>query len=57
MDKIKSLFASRRFWVAVAAGLVAGAKQLGFELSPDLVTNAVLICSAWIVGDSLRETK
>tara|TARA_Y100000593_G_C4125130_1_gene244600 strand:- start:183 stop:356 length:174 start_codon:yes stop_codon:yes gene_type:complete len=57
MDKIKSLFASRRFWVAVAAGLVAGAKQLGFELSPDLVTNAVLICGAWIVGDSLRETK
>ena len=56
MDKIKALLSSRRWWVAVAAGIVAAGDQLGLSLTPDTVQWVVLLAGSWIVGDSLRET-
>ena len=57
MDKIRTLVSSRRWWVAVAAGLVAASNHLGFHLNPETVQWVVLLAGRWIVGDSLRETK
>ena len=57
MAKLKALFQSRRWWVAGAAGVVATANQLGFDLNPETVQWAVVVAASWIVGDSLRETK
>ena len=56
MDKIKALLSSRRWWVAVAAGIVAAGGPLGFSLNPETVQWLVLLAGSWIVGDSLRET-
>ncbi len=56
MDKIKALLSSRRWWVAVAAGIVAAGGHLGFSLNPETVQWLVLLAGSWIVGDSLRET-
>ena len=56
MDKLNTLLASRRWWVAIAAGIVAAGENLGFSLSPETVQWIVLLAGSWIVGDSLRET-
>ena len=56
MNKVKALLSSRRWWVAVAAGIVAAGDQLGFSLNPETVQWLVLLAGSWIVGDSLRET-
>ncbi len=57
-DKLKSLITSRRFWVA-AAGLAAvvSSDVFGFELNTEQVVAVAGIVVAWIVGDTLRETK
>ncbi len=57
MEKVKALISSRRWWVAVAAGIVAASAQLGFQLNPETVQYVVLLAGAWIVGDSLRVTE
>ena len=57
MEKIKALLNSRRWWVAVAAGIVACSQQLGFSLNPETVQWLCLVAGSWIVGDSLRETQ
>lgn len=57
MEKIKALMSSRRWWVAIAAGIVAAGGHLGFSLNPETVQWLVLLAGSWIVGDSLRETK
>ena len=57
-EKLKSLITSRRFWVA-AAGLAAvvSSDVFGFELNTEQVVAVMGIVVAWIVGDTLRETK
>ena len=57
MEKIRALMSSRRWWVAIAAGIVAAGGHLGFSLNPEPVQWVVLLAGSWIVGDSLRETK
>jgi hypothetical protein len=56
--KVKSMLASRRFWVA-AAGLVAvvGQDLLGVDLDTDQVVAVASIVVAWVIGDTVRETK
>jgi hypothetical protein len=54
MDKIFSLFRSRRFWVAIAGVGVLFADPFG--LDPAQVSDTILVLSAWIVGDSLSKT-
>ena len=57
-NKVKSLLTSRRFWVA-AAGLAAvvSADVFGIELDTEQVVAVATIVVAWIVGDTVRETK
>tara|TARA_R110002020_G_scaffold46539_17_gene132392 strand:- start:4692 stop:4871 length:180 start_codon:yes stop_codon:yes gene_type:complete len=57
-NKVKSLVTSRRFWVA-AAGLAAvvTSEVFGFNLNTEQVVAVAGIVVAWIVGDTLRETK
>lgn len=56
--KVKSMLASRRFWVA-AADLVAvvGQDLLGVDLDTDQVVAVASIVVAWVIGDTVRETK
>ena len=56
MEKIRALMSSRRWWVAIAAGIVAAGGHLGFSLNPETVQWVVLLAGSWIVGDSLRAT-
>lgn len=57
MDKLKSVWKSRRVWVAVAGVAVACAHTLGVEVDPETVQYVVLLAASWIVGDSLRKTE
>jgi hypothetical protein len=57
-DKLKALVQSRRFWVAVAGIITVMGNDLGlFNLTQDHVTNVVLLCASWVVGDSIRKTE
>lgn len=58
MDKVKSLIASRRFWVA-AVGLVSvvASETMGVELNQEQLIGVVTIVVAWVIGDTIRETK
>lgn len=57
-DKLKALVQSRRFWVAVAGIITVMGNDLGlFNLTQDQVTNVVLLCASWVVGDSIRKTE
>lgn len=56
-DKLKSLFTSRRVWVAVAGLVVAASGTLGVDVDPETVQYVVLLAASWIVGDSLRKTE
>jgi len=55
MNKVQSLFHSRRFWVAIA-GVVTVALQGTLGISPETVEPILAIAIAWIVGDSLNKT-
>jgi len=57
-NKLKSLLTSRRFWVA-AAGLAAvvSSEMFGIKLDTEQVVAVATIVVAWIVGDTVRETK
>ena len=59
VDKLKSMFKSRRVWVGVAGVAVIFAAPLFGEgtINPDTVQSVVLLAAAWIVGDSLRTTE
>lgn len=58
MVKTQALLASRRFWTAVAALVLAvGNDGLGLNLSEETVTMVVMVASAWIVGDSVRKAE
>lgn len=57
MDKLKSMWASRRVWVAVAGLIVALASSAGIDIDAETVQYVVLLAASWIVGDSLRKTE
>ena len=57
MDKLQSVWKSRRVWVAVAGVAVACAESLGMNIDPETVQYVVLLAASWIVGDSLRKTE
>lgn len=58
MIKTQNLLQSRRFWAALGALVVAiGNDGIGLNLSQEQVDLAVMVLSAWIVGDSLRKTE
>lgn len=58
LDKFKALLVSRRFWAA-SIGLVAvvAADIFGTELNQEQLLGIITIVVAWIVGDTVRETK
>ena len=56
MEKLQNLVNSRRFWVAIAGVVIAVSDALGLGLSPEMVTNLVVIGASWIVGESLRSS-
>jgi uncharacterized membrane protein len=58
MSKWKSLLTSRRFWVsAVGLASVVASEALGIELNQEQLIGVVTIVVAWVVGDTIRETK
>ena len=56
MEKLKNLVKSRRCWVAIAGVVIAVSDALGLGLSPEMVTNLVVVGASWIVGESLRSS-
>ena len=56
MEKLKNLVKSRRFWVAIAGVVIAVSDAIGLGLSPEMVTNLVVVGASWIVGESLRSS-
>ncbi len=58
MEKLKSLAKSRRFWVsAVGLTAVVASEVFGVELNQDQLLGIVTIVVAWVIGDTVRETK
>ncbi len=58
MDKVKSLLKSRRFWVsAVGLAGIVSSELFGFALDTEQVVGIVTIVVAWVIGDTVRETK
>jgi|TARA_B110000902_G_scaffold255287_1_gene320430 hypothetical protein len=59
MDKLKTLFNSRRFWVGVAAIVVVISDTIVGEgvIDPVMIQNVVILAASWIVGDSIRATE
>ena len=58
MSKWKSLLTSRRFWVsAVGLAAVAASDVFGIELNQEQMVGIVTIVVAWVIGDTVRETK
>ena len=57
MDKLKSVWKSRRVWVAIAGVAGACATSIGIEVDAETVQYVVLLAASWIVGDSLRKTE
>ena len=56
VDKIASLFHSRRFWIALGVVVFTLFDGLGLGVTHDQINHLVLLGGAWIVGDSLRST-
>lgn len=58
MTKVKSLLVSRRFWVsAVGLASVVASDLLNVQLNQDQIIGVVTIVVAWVIGDTVRETK
>ena len=57
MSKLETAFRSRRFWLAVAGVAVAMSDELGVSIPPNTIQLIVMMFAAWIIGDSVRETK
>lgn len=58
MSKVKSLLLSRRFWVsAVGLAAVVTSDVFGIELNQEQIIGVITIVAAWVLGDTLRETK
>jgi len=58
MEKVKALLKSRRFWVS-AVGLVGvcSSELFGVELDTEQIVGVATIVVAWVIGDTVRETK
>ena len=58
MEKVKSLLSSRRFWVsAVGLASVVASDTRGIQLNEEQIIGVITIVAAWVLGDTLRETK
>lgn len=58
MDKLKGLAKSRRFWAsAIGLAAVVASDAFGVELNEDQLLGVVTIVVAWVIGDTVRETK
>tara|TARA_A100001201_G_C4063607_1_gene193473 strand:+ start:56 stop:247 length:192 start_codon:yes stop_codon:yes gene_type:complete len=58
MSKLKSLLTSRRFWVsAVALASIVTSEAFGIELNQEQLLGIITIVVAWVIGDTVRETK
>ena len=58
MSKVTSLITSRRFWAAgIGLAAVVASDLFGVTLDTDQLLGVVTIVVAWIVGDTVRETK
>jgi uncharacterized membrane protein len=56
--KLKSLLTSRRFWVsAIGLSAVIANTTLGINLNEEQILGVVTIVVAWVIGDTIRETK
>ena len=56
--KLKSLLTSRRFWVsAIGLAAVVANTTLGINLNEEQILGVVTIVVAWVIGDTIRETK
>jgi uncharacterized membrane protein len=57
-DKVKSLLTSRRFWVAgIGLVTVVSSELFGVSLDHDQLLSIAGIVVAWVIGDTIRETK
>jgi uncharacterized membrane protein len=57
-DKVKSLLTSRRFWVAgIGLVTVVSSELFGVSLDHDQLLSVAGIVVAWVIGDTIRETK
>lgn len=54
-EKIKALFNSRRFGLAVV-GILVVVLQEGLGLTPDQAITVAGLIGAWIFGDTVRKT-
>ncbi len=58
MEKFQSLLKSRRFLLLLGGMVAVFSKELlNVELNEEHLTGMLTIVSAWILGDSFRETK
>jgi hypothetical protein len=58
MEKWKALLTSRRFWVsAVALSSIVASEAFGITLNQEQLVGFVTIVVAWVIGDTIRETK
>jgi hypothetical protein len=58
MSKLKSLLTSRRFWVsAVALASIVTSEAFGITLNQEQLLGIITIVVAWVIGDTVRETK
>ena len=58
MSKLKSLVKSRRFWAsAVGLAAVVASGLFGVGLNQEQLIGVVTIVVAWVIGDTVRETK
>lgn len=54
-DVVKTLLKSRRFWAAAAAVAVKVFEDR-LPLTPEQITDIVMLVGAWIVGESIRSS-
>ncbi len=55
MNKLSSLIQSRRFWLAIG-GVAAAVASIYSPVIENIITEVVALISAWIIGDSVRQT-
>jgi hypothetical protein len=57
-NKVTSLLKSRRFWVAAAGvAAVVSSEMFGVTLDTEQIVAVAGIVVAWVLGDTIRETK
>lgn len=56
VEKLKGLFKSRRFWIAITSVIVVIMND-AFGIPEDTANTIAAIGVSWIVGDSIRTTE